>query len=119
MRLSIGHLGREKMASPYVLSYFPNPDVDWLDNVLRGGTDGAGYLADEDGDKFMNAATLRATSRDYRAIQTGAGTRGGQSARHAKASGPVRVGSSALPLRPDCGPTPASFQYDTQMGDNI
>ncbi len=59
VRLGIGHPGRKEMVSPYVLSDFAKADADWLDDVLRGVSDGAGYLADGDGGKFMNAVALR------------------------------------------------------------
>lgn len=59
VRLGIGHPGRKEMVSPYVLGDFAKADADWLDDVLRGVSDGAGYLADGDGGKFMNAVALR------------------------------------------------------------
>ncbi|MCA0927815.1 aminoacyl-tRNA hydrolase [Ruegeria profundi] len=59
VRLGIGHPGRKELVSPYVLSDFAKADADWLDDVLRGVSDGAGFLADGDGGKFMNAVALR------------------------------------------------------------
>ncbi len=59
VRLGIGHPGRKEMVSPYVLSDFAKADADWLDDVLRGVSDGAPYLADDEGGKFMNAVALR------------------------------------------------------------
>ncbi|MTI02614.1 aminoacyl-tRNA hydrolase [Roseibium sp. RKSG952] len=59
VRLGIGHPGRKEMVSPYVLSDFAKSDADWLDDVLRGVSDGAGQLADGEGGKFMNAVALR------------------------------------------------------------
>lgn len=59
VRLGIGHPGRKEMVSPYVLSDFAKADADWLEDVLRGVSDGAGFLADDDGGKFMNAVALR------------------------------------------------------------
>ncbi|WP_170517743.1 aminoacyl-tRNA hydrolase [Ruegeria atlantica] len=59
VRLGIGHPGRKEMVSPYVLGDFAKADADWLDDVLRGVSDGAGSLADGDGGKFMNAVALR------------------------------------------------------------
>ena len=59
VRLGIGHPGRKEMVSPYVLSDFAKADSDWLDDVLRGISDGANHLADGDGGKFMNAVALR------------------------------------------------------------
>ncbi len=59
VRLGIGHPGRKEMVSPYVLSDFAKADADWLDDVLRGVSDGAIYLADDESGKFMNAVALR------------------------------------------------------------
>ncbi|EEE39150.1 peptidyl-tRNA hydrolase [Rhodobacteraceae bacterium KLH11] len=59
VRLGIGHPGRKEMVSPYVLSDFAKADATWLDDVLQGVSDGAGYLANDAGGKFMNAVALR------------------------------------------------------------
>ncbi len=59
VRLGIGHPGRKEMVSPYVLSDFAKADADWLEDVLRGVSDGAAYLAEDEGGKFMNAVALR------------------------------------------------------------
>lgn len=59
VRLGIGHPGRKEMVSPYVLGDFAKADGEWLEDVLRGVSDGAPYLAADDGGKFMNAVALR------------------------------------------------------------
>lgn len=59
VRMGIGHPGRKELVSPYVLSDFAKSDAEWLDDVLRGTSDGAAYLAQDDGGKFMNAVALR------------------------------------------------------------
>ena len=59
VRLGIGHPGRKEMVSPYVLSDFAKTEGDWLDNVLRGVSDGAEHLTKDEGGKFMNAVALR------------------------------------------------------------
>ncbi|WP_209834899.1 aminoacyl-tRNA hydrolase [Ruegeria sp. HKCCE3926] len=59
VRLGIGHPGRKEMVSAYVLSDFAKSESDWLDDVLRGVSDGAPHLAQNDGGKFMNAVALR------------------------------------------------------------
>ncbi len=59
VRLGIGHPGRKELVSPYVLSDFAKADTEWLDDVLRGVSDGAVELASGDGGKFMNAVALR------------------------------------------------------------
>ena len=59
VRLGIGHPGHKDKVSPYVLSDFAKADQDWLDDVLRGVSDGAPDLAAGDAGKFMNAVALR------------------------------------------------------------
>lgn len=59
VRLGIGHPGRKELVSPYVLGDFAKSDADWLEDVLRGVSDGATHLASGDGGKFMNAVALR------------------------------------------------------------
>lgn len=59
VRLGIGHPGRKELVSPYVLGDFAKSDADWLEDVLRGVSDGATHLALGDGGKFMNAVALR------------------------------------------------------------
>jgi PTH1 family peptidyl-tRNA hydrolase len=45
--------------SHYVLSDFAKADQGWLDELLRGISDGAVALAEGDGARFMNAVALR------------------------------------------------------------
>lgn len=59
VRLGIGHPGHKDRVAGYVLSDFAKADQDWLDNLLRGLSDGAPALADGDTGKFMNAVALR------------------------------------------------------------
>ncbi|RYH09773.1 aminoacyl-tRNA hydrolase [Tropicimonas sp. IMCC6043] len=59
VRLGIGHPGHKDAVSGYVLHDFPKADADWLDDVLRGLSDGAADLAAGDAGKFMNAVALR------------------------------------------------------------
>jgi len=59
VRLGIGHPGHKDRVSPYVLSDFAKADAGWLDDLLRGISDGAGDLADGDTGRFMNAVALR------------------------------------------------------------
>lgn len=59
VRLGIGHPGRKELVSGYVLHDFAKADADWLDDLLRGVSDGAPHLAAGDGGKFMNAVALR------------------------------------------------------------
>ncbi len=59
VRMGIGHPGHKDAVSGYVLHDFAKADQDWLDDVLRGVSDGASALAAGDAAKFMNAVSLR------------------------------------------------------------
>ncbi len=59
VRLGVGHPGHKDAVPGYVLHDFPKADEAWLDDVLRGTSDGASYLAADDPSKFMNAVGLR------------------------------------------------------------
>ncbi len=59
VRLGIGHPGHKDAVAGYVLHDFAKADQDWLDDLLRGISDGAVALAASDGPKFMNTVALR------------------------------------------------------------
>ncbi|MCW9042438.1 MAG: aminoacyl-tRNA hydrolase [Pseudopelagicola sp.] len=59
VRLGIGHPGNKNAVAGYVLRDFAKADQDWLDDLLRGISDGAPHLAQGDTGKFMNAVALR------------------------------------------------------------
>lgn len=59
VRLGIGHPGHKDRVSAYVLHDFARADEDWLDDLLRGISDGAPHLATGDSGRFMNAVALR------------------------------------------------------------
>ncbi|WP_265499637.1 aminoacyl-tRNA hydrolase [Paracoccus beibuensis] len=59
VRLGIGHPGHKDKVAPYVLSDFAKADQDWLDDLLRGISDGAAALAAGDGGRFQNAVATR------------------------------------------------------------
>lgn len=59
VRMGIGHPGHKDAVPGYVLRDFPKADADWLDDVLRGISDGIGELVAGDGGKFLNAIALR------------------------------------------------------------
>lgn len=61
VRLGIGHPGRKELVPGYVLHDFARADAEWIDDLMRGISDGAPYLADGDGGRFMNAVALRVT----------------------------------------------------------
>ncbi|WP_417258064.1 aminoacyl-tRNA hydrolase [Celeribacter sp.] len=59
VRMGIGHPGHKDRVAGYVLSDFAKADQNWLDDVIRGCSDGAPELARRDGGKFSNAVALR------------------------------------------------------------
>jgi PTH1 family peptidyl-tRNA hydrolase len=59
VRLGIGHPGHKDRVAGYVLSDFAKADQDWLDDLLRGISDGAPDLARGDSARFLNAVALR------------------------------------------------------------
>ncbi|MEL6885106.1 MAG: aminoacyl-tRNA hydrolase [Pseudomonadota bacterium] len=59
VRLGVGHPGHKDAVPGYVLRDFPKADEAWLDDVIRGCSDGAPHLARGDGARFMNAVALR------------------------------------------------------------
>ena len=59
VRLGIGHPGSKERVTGHVLGDFAKADADWLDDVLRGVSDGAAALAAGDAPGFQNAVALR------------------------------------------------------------
>ncbi|WP_347916890.1 aminoacyl-tRNA hydrolase [Paracoccus marcusii] len=59
VRLGIGHPGHKDKVASYVLSDFAKAEQDWLDDLLRGISDGAPALAAGDGGRFQNAVANR------------------------------------------------------------
>ncbi|MCP4824807.1 MAG: aminoacyl-tRNA hydrolase [Shimia sp.] len=59
VRMGVGHPGRKDLVSHYVLHDFHKMDQDWLDDMLRGISDGAAHLAEGDTAKFSNAVAMR------------------------------------------------------------
>ncbi|WP_298973659.1 aminoacyl-tRNA hydrolase [uncultured Roseobacter sp.] len=59
VRLGVGHPGHKDRVPAYVLHDFAKTDETWLEDVLRGVSDGAPFLAAGDPPKFMNAVALR------------------------------------------------------------
>ncbi|MFY0690440.1 MAG: aminoacyl-tRNA hydrolase [Paracoccaceae bacterium] len=59
VRLGVGHPGHKDAVPRYVLHDFAKADETWLDDLMRGISDGAADLADGDGPKFLNAVALR------------------------------------------------------------
>lgn len=59
VRIGIGHPGHKDRVVAYVLHDFAKSDADWLDDLLRGLSDGAPHLADGDSARFLNAVALK------------------------------------------------------------
>ena len=59
VRLGVGHPGHKDAVPGFVLRDFPKADQEWLDNVLRGVSDGAANLVDADSSRFLNAVAQR------------------------------------------------------------
>lgn len=59
VRLGIGHPGHKDAVAAYVLHDFAKADAAWLEELLHGISDGAQALAEGDGQRFMNAVSLR------------------------------------------------------------
>ncbi len=59
VRMGVGHPGYKDAVPRYVPRDFPKADEDWLDDMLRGVSDGAEALAAGDKERFMNAVSLR------------------------------------------------------------
>lgn len=59
VRLGIGHPGHKDAVAGFVLHDFAKADAEWLDDLLRGISDGAVYLASGDGGRFQNAVAQR------------------------------------------------------------
>ncbi len=59
VRLGIGHPGRKDMVTAWVLHDFARADESWLDDLLRGLSDGAPSLAAGDEARFLNAVSAR------------------------------------------------------------
>lgn len=61
VRLGIGHPGHKDAVAGYVLHDFAKADADWIENLLRGISDGAALLASGEDAKFLNMVALRMT----------------------------------------------------------
>lgn len=59
VRLGIGHPGHKDRVAGYVLSEFAKADQAWLDDLLRGISDGAPDLAKGESGRFLNAVSQR------------------------------------------------------------
>ena len=89
VRIGIGHPGHKDAVAGYVLHDFAKADADWLDDLLRGISDGAQALAAGDGAAFQNAVAMRMTP-----------------ARNSGTEGPAKAGAPPKAPAPDAPPAP-------------
>lgn len=59
VRMGVGHPGHKDAVAGYVLRDFPKADAEWLEDELRGISDGIADLIAGDGGKFLNTIALR------------------------------------------------------------
>lgn len=59
VRMGVGHPGHKDRVPGYVLHDFAKADQEWLDDMLRGISDGVEHLAGGDTGRFLNAVSLR------------------------------------------------------------
>ncbi|MBT9384559.1 aminoacyl-tRNA hydrolase [Pseudooceanicola sp. CBS1P-1] len=102
VRLGIGHPGHKDRVAGYVLADFAKAEQDWLDDLLRGISDGAAALAAGDAGKFQNAVALRVNPP--RSSGGAGGPSGGPNGGTAK--GPQA--GPAKPPKPDAAPKQAT-----------
>lgn len=88
VRMGVGHPGRKEAVAGYVLHDFAKADEDWLDNMLRGISDGSAALAAGDTGKFQNAVALRLNPPRSSNTAQPEGTASPEASRPAAASDP-------------------------------
>lgn len=81
VRLGIGHPGHKDAVAHYVLHDFSKADQDWLEDLMRGISDGIAALAAGEGQKFLNAVSLRtAPPRSSKPAEDAPGRKGPRAA---------------------------------------
>jgi len=104
VRLGIGHPGRKEAVAGYVLHDFAKADADWLDDLLRGISDGAAALATGDAARFQNAVALRVAPPRSGG---GAGKASGRAATPAGTAPEKPASEKPTPEKPAPGAAPA------------
>lgn len=99
VRLGVGHPGHKDAVPGYVLRDFAKADENWLDDVLRGISDGAPELARGNTSKFMNAVAMRVSPP-----RSGTGTK--------KPAKPAAVAKT--PAQPKADATPPTPEPDAR-----
>ena len=100
VRLGIGHPGDKARVANYVLADFAKAEQTWLDDLLRGISDGAPALAAGDESRFLNAVSLRTapprSSAGMKAPKTGAAATAKPAAEAAREAAPGEDTSTPL-----------------------
>ena len=104
VRMGVGHPGHKDAVPGYVLRDFPKADADWLDDVLRGVSDGMPSLVAGEPGKFMNAIGLRVSP-----------ARSGSGSNRTAASGSTGKTDSPPPQDTPEPPTPAASPLQRLM----
>ncbi|SDF11129.1 aminoacyl-tRNA hydrolase [Limimaricola pyoseonensis] len=99
VRMGVGHPGHKDKVSGYVLKDFAKADEGWLDDMLRGVSDGAAALAAGDAARFLNAVALRLNPP-----RSGGGSKGPAAAPDAPA--PASAPATAAKPAPKPAPKP-------------
>lgn len=102
VRIGIGHPGVKDRVAGYVLSDFARDEAGWLEEVLRGISEGAPALAAGDGARFQSAVALR-TAPTPPASERAAGRGAAAAAGRGGEAGRPDAGAPAAPA-----PAPAA-----------
>ena len=102
VRLGIGHPGHKDAVAGYVLHDFAKADAGWLDDLMRGISDGAAALAAGDGPGFLNAVSARTAPARNSGTRGGAG--GGGAARAVPDPRPATGTAKPAPAPEDAEP---------------
>ncbi|MEP4198409.1 MAG: aminoacyl-tRNA hydrolase [Aliishimia sp.] len=98
VRLGVGHPGHKDAVPGFVLRDFPKADQNWLDDVIRGVSDGAVHLASGDSGKFLNAIALRVAP-----ARSGTGKQG-KAKPETKTAQKANASTQAIPSEPEASP---------------
>ncbi|KUP92470.1 aminoacyl-tRNA hydrolase [Tritonibacter horizontis] len=113
VRLGVGHPGHKDAVAGYVLHDFPKSDQGWLDDLLRGLSDGAAELGRGDSGKFMNAVALRVAPPRS---STGSGS-GSAGSGAGKATKQPRAGARPASAKPASPEAPATAEQPGAEAD--
>ncbi|APX90464.1 aminoacyl-tRNA hydrolase [Brevirhabdus pacifica] len=95
VRMGVGHPGHKDRVPGYVLSDFAKAEAGWLDDMLRGVSDGAPALAEGDTGAFTNAVARRLAPP-----RPSTGTKGPAAAKQApKTTGDAAAAPGARPVK--------------------